>query len=543
MINIKLGVCISNSDPFFKGRIRAIPLDNITNSNTLLDILSLVETNDRLALSENIYRPWISYKFENFKERDPFICDSFLPKTFSASPIEGQLVKIIVYDDPKKENEFIGPYTSNQLDLSEEYRDVVNNLESSLDYRKFLPSKNKTLISGFSREQLMLGDNEFLVRFNYSNSDNINRNNTYPFIQFSQFNESYSFSEETVTRIESSDVGIDYVCQVFLTYRSKTSATNRNFIANIILFEAKTITNDQGKLGLTKNTYNSSERYIEPNFNDYTVKHYINTSSVKELSKFISDVLGSYSNSGTIKYFDNSSVLDIQRLDSDNTEIIIYNNLTIKPNSGGANNERNVIPNLRNWLFRLDPDLNRNIPRPDEPPSFADENDIRVLRYKDFLGLDEILNKYRNELNYGSLAIDNSRTVTSREFVSKNNLKPISVHTTYSDKFLFLSSLNSPSLIDDDLEDGLSSIKISTLYNNSNKNVKTFGFLRGEKLIELIIEVIDVLMSHGHEAGIDPRASLIVSSQERFEAIKKRLREEMNINQNNVIINHNLRLN
>jgi putative heme iron utilization protein len=50
-----------------------------------------------------------------------------------------------------------------------------------------------------------------------------------------------------------------------------------------------------------------------------------------------------------------------------------------------------------------------------------------------------------------------------------------------------------------------------------------------------------MLSKHGHEAGKDPRASIIQSTQESIDNLKKRIKDELKESQNNIIINHNFR--
>jgi hypothetical protein len=61
--------------------------------------------------------------------------------------------------------------------------------------------------------------------------------------------------------------------------------------------------------------------------------------------------------------------------------------------------------------------------------------------------------------------------------------------------------------------------------------------------MELLNEILDMFSRHGHEAGKDPRASIVQSTQEAVENIKKRIKDELKEGQNNVIVNHNFRIN
>ena len=141
------------------------------------------------------------------------------------------------------------------------------------------------------------------------------------------------------------------------------------------------------------------------------------------------------------------------------------------------------------------------------------------------------------------LEINNSKTTTVTKPVAESANKPQSVYKVYSDKFLFLSSLNSLNIVDNLNFDGLPSDKIARILSGLNQNERTYGFIRGEKLMELLNEILDMFKKHGHQAGVDPTASIVQSTQEAVENIKKKIKDELKEGQNNVIINHNLRLN
>lgn len=165
----KIGVCFDNEDPKNLGRIRAIPIDILGKFATLKDIKDYIKREDDKAIAALKYNPWYSTKYQNFKEKDKYVCEPFLPKNIGVTPNTGQLVKIITYEDLDQKLEFIGPYTIDQITLTEEYRNVVSNLQKTLPISDVLPKKGKTFISGYSNEQIILGDNEFLIRLDHIN--------------------------------------------------------------------------------------------------------------------------------------------------------------------------------------------------------------------------------------------------------------------------------------------------------------------------------------------------------------------------------------
>jgi len=538
-----IGICISNDDPLNLGRIRAIPIEVLGKTALLNAIQSYVENEDLKAIANLSYRPWYSTKIANFKQRDKYLCEPFLPRNIGVTPNPGQLVKIINYDDLNQKTEFIGPYTIDQITLKEEYRNVVNSLQKNLNLKEILPKRGKVFLSGYGNEQMILGDNEFLVRLSHINPLNKTRKTSYPFIQLSQFQNSYLIREKTTTINETPDIPIDYICELFLEYTPKIGVNDRNFTANLFLYDASKLKNSRGDIGLTKDTYSPTNEYFLISSQNYVVKHSINTSNFNELVKIIEEILVGYNSGGLIKYIDVNNASSQQITENETTRITVTNNSSATPNLGGAVNPNNVVSGVKNWLFRLNPPTKINnyvgvLIRPNVRP----EN-IQNIRYNDYVNLDSLITRYSNNKTYGGLAINNTRTTTITTLGAESTQKSQSVLTTYSDKFLFLSSLNSLNLIDNINFDGIPSNKIAEYLSGTNPNVRTYGFVRGERLMELLNEILDMFSRHGHEAGKDPRASIVQSTQEAVENIKKRIKDELKEGQNNVIVNHNFRIN
>ena len=129
----KIGVCFDNKDPKNFGRIRAIPLNRLGRTPTLREIQSYIADEDSNAIATQKYNPWNATVSGSFKEKDEYVCEPFLPKNIAITPKNGQLVKIINYDDLTQKTEYIGPYTVDQITLTDEYRNVVNKLQKDID--------------------------------------------------------------------------------------------------------------------------------------------------------------------------------------------------------------------------------------------------------------------------------------------------------------------------------------------------------------------------------------------------------------------------
>lgn len=159
-------------------------------------------------------------------------------------------------------------------------------------------------------------------------------------------------------------------------------------------------------------------------------------------------------------------------------------------------------------------------------------NNIEKIQYTDKIGFNNVIDLYRQIKTFGNL--NNKRTYTEKRKVVKNNPESKSSYIAHSDEYLFLTNNTINTKKNKDY-DGISVIKYAELRENS------YGFIRGEKLMELLNELIDILKTHGHEIGVDPRASIISSTQSRLNTLKQKLSDEIN-SKNNTIINHKFRI-
>lgn len=547
-----LGICVDNEDPQYSGRIRVVPIVDVSVYTTLSEVKIYLANQDLAAENNRTYRPWYTTKIDNYTDRDRYLCEPFLPKNISIPPKPGQLVKIIRYDDDIAKNEFIGPYTVEQVNLTEEFRNVVLNLQKNLNLSEVLPKYGKMFLSGYRNEQAILGDDEIIFRLNHINTDNT-RKNTYPFIQLSQFNQGYDLKKETVTVTEEIDVPLDYVCQLFIDYQPKNNDTDKNFTGTLVLFNAQKFRNEANKIGLTSKTISTSKTYVSKSDSNFSVKYVINTTTLNDLNTIVDNILQSLKSNGILQYFitknnDGSIASNNQTITTDKHTINIFNNIPNEPNSGGVVDDSNinVVSGLKNWVFRIAPGT--NISNYDSgidlsnPPNLPPDN-INMVNYNNYKKLEAYIANKSQIVKFGNLLNNANRTSTYEKNIPKSNGTPLSTKTEYADKFLFLSSINSPSLVSETNIDGIPAYKIAEYFNNTNLNVKTYGFVRGERIMELLKDIITMFSRHGHEAGKDPRASITQTTIDDLKAIEKRINDELKPNQNNVIINHNFRLN
>lgn len=522
-----LGVCFDNKDPDYKGRIRAIPLYILPKQANLSGILDYINNLDINAEKQLQYQPWKTTKFQNYTSYDKYTCEPFLPKNVGLIPLPGQLVKIINPNSTESIQEYIGPYTVDQIHLKEEYRNVVANLNKDINLKEVVPSTNKISISGYNNEQILIGDNEMIFRLNYIDNDKKRKLN-YPFIQLSQYNSSFTTSEENVNVSETIDSLIDYVACCFLSYTDKKLNDEQNFTATILLFDGSKIKDKNNKFGLLLRTFDINNPYFDINNKDFVTKYIIKTNNTNELTKYIDESIQCFKNKTLLKYYDIKNTNTIQEYKTNTTTITIMNNLSSIPNIGGGTNDINTIDNIKNWVFMLSPIT----PIQDIKEPNMKINNIERIQYTDKIGFNNIIDLYRQIKTFGNL--NNKRTYTEKRKVIKNNPESKSSCITHADEYLFLTNntINTKKIKD---YDGVSTIKYAEFRENS------YGSIRGEKLMELLNELIDILKTHGHEIGVDPRSSIISSTQSRLNTLKQKLSDEIN-SKNNTIINHKFRI-
>ena len=163
-----IGICVSNDDPKNLGRIRAIPLTDLGTKAMLNQVKNYVIQQDEMAEASKLYKPWVmTYSTSNngdaYREKDKFLCEPYLPRNFGLIPNFGQLVKILKYDENTQPNEFIGPYTIDQITLTEQFYAVVSNLQKDNNLTSVIPNKSKTWLSGYKNEQVIVGGDELHV--------------------------------------------------------------------------------------------------------------------------------------------------------------------------------------------------------------------------------------------------------------------------------------------------------------------------------------------------------------------------------------------
>jgi hypothetical protein len=81
--------------------------------------------------------------------------------------------------------------------------------------------------------------------------------------------------------------------------------------------------------------------------------------------------------------------------------------------------------------------------------------------------------------------------------------------------------------------------------DDSGRSYETYGHVRGEKILDLLDQILSVFLSHGHSIG-QSEGSLSKNAVALVAELRGQIAQEINGNTTNSttkIINHNLRIN
>lgn len=541
-VDFEFGVCVSNEDPKNGSRIRAIPVSQLTRFANTVQIKKYISESDQTSIASGTYNPW-DVSNNDFNNPDPFLCEPMLPKHLTILPRFGQLVRIIKYDTIGVQNEYLGPYTIDQINLGEEFKNVLRRLDYSYNTNEVTPKKSKTTFSGYNNEQVILGDNEVIVRLDHINDD-FSKKTQYPFMQLVKYNDSYNTQKTIQNTTTQVDFFVDYICELDITYTPKKSVNENNIVGTLVLYNTKDVKTLNNKFGLTKTFYNKSEQYYQ---NEYVVKHTIKTNNITTLRNKVNEILVLYELKKTINFFEKTNSNTIQTFSINNIEITTDNRYTGNINSGNAINDDIVIPDLNTWLFRINPNTQiENYEGQFNYPNLP-VTDLNYIRVKDYNDLSVYISECKAEKRYGKFLVTNTKQTQTEvvEYKSKNTEESAAIY--YADKLLFLSSLNSPNIITNKFYDGIPLDEFTRIFKPIVGTTKTYGMLRGETTLNLIIRVLEAFMSHGHVDGVPKEGSLIENSKitiaELIRDLKNDINNTQNPSQNTLTINHNFRIN
>lgn len=543
-----LGICFDNQDPLNHGRIRVASYEAYKGYATVTDIQNTIKSKN---INGEQYTEW-SYTVKNGKFFDEFLAQPFLPGNLNIIPKPGQLVRLI---KTKSGQLYVGPVTNDPVFLYGTYKEE-NTREKSATPNEIANSINDAVFSGLNNEQVNLGNNRVLIRLDHIT--NKTRKTQYPLFQISKYKKSLTYKEKKETTTTKKDVFLDFFVELIFEYNRKNALNDKNIKCTVSLYDTlETIQDAKGKKGLTRKLYNKLKDYTSGAIrNQYTIRHSLEFNSVELMDKAIEDIISSYREK-KIKYY-NPELVGTQKIDSEGSSISLVNRIQAKPNSGGANNDTtDVVPNLNNFVVRIVPSnrdkystptaqLQNELGIPKTQP--VDTTSLDYARFDEFNKFIGKIKKYSEDRFMGNQELQAQVTETKTSVEEKSENKDTTAQVMYADKFLFLSSINSPNYLDNPAE-GMSmetvSKFLSALANDGKRDYQTYGWVRGEKMLEMINKLINIVLTHGHSIG-QVQDSISNDARKLLTDLQGELTQEINgnnLNQPTSIINHNFRIN
>lgn len=547
--NYTKGICFDNRDPENHGRIRVV------DYNTYKNYLSVNQIQDSVANAnegETKYTPW-AYVTDNTLLSDRYVATPFLPSNLNIIPSNGQLVRLLKDDDGTIL--YVGPITDNPIYLTSNYREERNKQKSETP-KEIANKTSDTGISGFNNEQLLLGNNRALIRLDYIN--NKTSKTQYPIIQLSKYKKSLTYKETTKTITKVKDVFLDYIIELTFNYKRKNDFSDKNIQCVVAIYDTlEVVQDDKGKSGLNKNNYSKYTDYTSGSLNNqYTVRHVLDFNSVEAMDNNIEAILSAYGQK-KIKFF-NPDTPNSNNYTEPAGNVSLVNKVTATPNNGGAVNDTpDMVVNLNNSVVRVSTNTRDRYMTP--TVQLQDELFIPRLQPNDTLSLDYIrfkefnsfigkVRKYSEDRYLGNQNLQQPITETIKSVNESSEDKDVTAHVVYADKFLMLSSINSPNYLDNTnsgMDNQTVAKFISSLSSDGNRSYDTYGWVRGEKILEVINRLISIVLTHGHSIGqVDN--SINNDARKLLTDLVGELTQEINgnkLNQPTSIINHNFRIN
>jgi hypothetical protein len=538
-IEVLYGVCVFNDDPDNSERIRFYDVSLLENpTRTVKDIEAIIGAND----NTNTYLPW-RYSTGN-KKTDPYLSEPFLPKFFNIVPNPGQLVKLIRYNTQPEKYEYVGPITTDIIQSKQSYymglqKSRPNNNGAS----GIVPDPSKFTINGKDNEQIILGGNSIIQRLDYFTSQKQKKDN-YPFIQFVEFPSKSTIDTVTSTQVKEIDFSIDFVVSVKFDYKQATSADDKNLTCYTQIYDSKKIINPNGLSGLKKSMVTFTDGF-RSTLNNPVITFTITTKSANKLIETFTDVLTSMKNQLIYKYPSNYNIEDFTYTDS-TQNINIVNQFGFLPNDGGAlpetpntivNNNFVVIGDITQVAFTTLSQATlsstygvKNIS--DDPEFLTIANFVSQRTYENFV------TKLQNTSKVETTTSDTNSFQNTTD----------SVHIQHVDKILLYSTENDIPLVEKTASvDGTTQQKIAEIFKNSGSQEERFKLaspaVRGDKLLNILIRLIGLLLNHGHVAGVNVSDSLDETSRQELASIIQDLQKDLQDDKNSVTLNHYIRLN
>lgn len=508
---VAYGICADNNDPWGVGRIRVIIDQDIQPPiRTGLNIQDYIANLDAINVSNDGTHAYIPWELgAGGHSPDPYVIEPFLPKHLNIIPKIGESVKVLYYTagDPTSQREYVAPQTSNYDKLNFDtietarsftkrttYHPTQNNLRSD----GLVSDPNDIGLMGRKNSEMILPDNEVILRAGHQNFADKIKNNRNALIQASFFPQRKTVNTETVTEDTSPTKQINYLVDL-LTVAGDKSVDPLYIVTDIRVYPVENVD--------TKNYNDYVDYFADVQIAEFHVQ--IKSDKADSIISFVNTFL--------------------KNLDKNNMALTILGDWTFTPeknpnlaywsedNRASENTEVNFYP-LNLYQVRLSPQNDYTVP------------EVRAVSQ----GVTSELRPLSKRPSRQSKQVKKDVTTNDPSFNE-------TVAIMGADKVFLLSWFNSKSIQNRMSKYGFTQDEIYlTLQNNTEPMVK------GTSLINLLLDMLELFANHGHSTGVDPIGSLNKGATSKISEIKDRYALTTPVTKNlgggSTILNQYLRL-
>lgn len=470
---IVFGICADNNDPWGVGRIRVVIDDKIMpplrTAINVQEYLAKADVTNAAASKEFCYIPW--ELGSNGRSPDPYMVEPFLPKHINIIPKVGESVKLIYYaaGDNLSQREYIAPQTSNYDKLN---FDSVEPARSFSKRSTYQPKRNNLrknglvadptdiALTGRKNSEIVLPDEEVIIRAGYQNMAEQLKNNRNAIVQASHYTERKLVTTETSTDDTSQIKKIDYMVEVYTNIYDKT--LDPLYIAtDIMIYKVENI---------DTHNYNAyKDYYAESGGVEFQVR--VKSDKPDNIISFITDLF--------------------KNLDKNNMPLTISPDWVPKP-------EKN--PYLSYWT--VDNRCSEDTQVTSYPLNLYQVRQSPNNNYS-ITEVAAVANGITSELRPATKRSSKVLTQTEKDVTKNDPTYDESVIITGADKIFLLSWFNAQSIQNKIGKYGFTQEEV---YLTLQKN--TQAMVKGDELLSLIKDILDLILNHGHATGVDAVGSL-----------------------------------
>ena len=528
---IKYGVVVDNNDIHQTGKIRILLIgEDIPSTYRSKSINELKNLLYNLDVAGN-YVPW--QKSTLTKKADPYLADAFLPKSISIIPDEGQLVKIITYPEANYK-EYIGPHITSLDNQKEGYVNAVNAFKTT--------NKTDLITKGFTNKvsdvsfygtnsQLILSDKELFLRTNSQENNGKKKNPKLSLFQQSTFNKTYSVVDKKSTTIQTPDTILTHILNVKVVKKQRDILNEKTVIATLQLLSVINFKNRDGKIGVTTSSYNAKNDYGS----DIELEFIMSTDDMVEVSNFIIQLNQSLLKRSVPQLLNQSQVGDVlQSTTTTPTYDLIVNDYRQMTANHVVITDRKAV-DVISLVVTMDknqinyPLTTDTLTRLGVSQSYSTTNvKFYAKEMKNLSLINDLTTKYQNNFKVESNILNVTPKIVDTIESDVTLDGDIDSYSVIGSKKIILASTQiTPNLISNKpTQYGLTQKELTNLIDP--KALNTFSSVRGERLIEVINQLIDLFLQHGHSTGVTVKNSMEEDTRNKLVKIKEELSKKVN---------------